>query len=311
MLEERVKLLVQNRIYVWRSKRTGKFLTLCQKRVLDERLTLSQIDLNRYAEVSSTIEETLYRFAADDLSEKLCKQCQSKRNTFVSIDNGWSTFCSCSCASKYKVENGITWVNKAGWKHNDETKKKMSKNHADFRGDKNPFRSAIRKDPSKREELSARTRKRWDSYSREQRNLIRENFSKAHINNPRDSTSYHKNHKAGWFESNKTDAKLFYRSSWERMVCEHLENNAKVTTFQTEPFAIPYTDAEGLTRHTKVDFYVEHVDGNAIIEVKPSVFVDKGNTPYKIKTCQEYARHNHLRFFLITEKELKHLEDIL
>lgn len=311
MLKERVELLVQNRIYVWRGKRTGKFLTLCQKRVIDERLTLSQIDLNRYAEVSYTIEETLYRFASDDLSEKLCKQCQAKRNTFVSIDKGWSTFCSNSCASKYKVENGITWVNKAGWKHSDETKKKMSENHADFTGDKNPLKIAISKDPSTRKELSNRATKRWASYSKEQRNSIRENFSRAQLQNSRDLVSYHKNHKAGWFESNKTDRKLFYRSSWERRVCEHLENSDKVTTFQTEPFAIPYTDAEGLTRHTKVDFYAEHVDGNVIIEVKPSVFVDKGNTPYKIKTYEEYARQNHLRFLLITEKELEHLEDIL
>lgn len=311
MLKERVESLVQNKIYVWRSKKTGKFLTLCQKRVLDERLTLSQIDLTDYAKVSSTIEETLYRFATDDLSEKLCKHCQANQNAFVSIDNGWSTFCSNSCASKYKAENGITWVNKAGWKHSDETKKKMSENHADFTGDRNPLKIAISKDPSARKELSNRTTKRWASYSKEQRNSIRENFSKAQLQNSRDSASYHKNHKAGWFESNKTDGKLFYRSSWERMVCEHLENNAKVTTFQTEPFAIPYTDAEGLTRHTKVDFYVEHADGNAIIEVKPSVFVNKGNTPYKIKTYEEYARQNHLRFFLITEKELKNLEDIL
>jgi hypothetical protein len=311
VIKERVESLVQNRIYVWRNKKTGRFLTLCQKRVIDERLVLSQIDLSTYTKVSSTIDEALYRFTNDDVSDKLCKQCRVNKNSFISIDKGWTTFCSNSCTSRYKAENGITWVNKAGWKHSDETKKKMSENHADFTGDKNPLKIAIIKDPSARKELSDRATKRWASYSKEQRNLIRENFSKAQLQNSRDSTSYHKNHKAGWFESNKTNGKLFYRSSWERMVCEYLETNAKVTAFQTEPFAIPYTDAEGLTRHTKVDFFVEHVDGNAIIEVKPSVFVDKGNTPYKIKTCEEYARQNNLRFFLITEKELKHLEDIL
>ena len=110
MLKERIELLVENKIYVWRNKKSGRFLTLCQKRVLDERLALSQIDLNRYIGVSSTIEETLYRFVTNDLSEKICKQCQAKRNTFISIDNGWSTFCSNSCANKYKAENGITWV---------------------------------------------------------------------------------------------------------------------------------------------------------------------------------------------------------
>lgn len=311
MIKERVELLVKNKIYVWRNKKSGRFLTLCQKRVLDERLSVSQIDLAEYSAISSRIEETLYRFITDDLSEKLCSYCKEKRNTFISIDNGWTTFCSNSCASKYKAENGITWVNTAGWKHSGATKKKMSENHADFRGDKNPLRVSIEKDPSVREELSKRTKKRWDSYTKEERNQMREAFSKAQLQNPRDSASYHKNHKAGWFESTKADKRLFYRSSWERTVCEHLENNSKVRKFQTEPFAIPYTDAEGLTRHTKVDFFVEHEDGNAIIEVKPSAFVDKGNTPYKIKTCKEYAEQNHLRFFLITEKELKHLEDIL
>lgn len=41
-----------------------------------------------------------------------------------------------------------------GKKHSEETRKKMSENHPDFTGEKNPLKNAIKKDPSIRKKLS-------------------------------------------------------------------------------------------------------------------------------------------------------------
>lgn len=48
-----------------------------------------------------------------------------------------------------------------GKKHSDATKEKMRANHADFTGDANPYRQALIRDPSKRDEARARTERRW------------------------------------------------------------------------------------------------------------------------------------------------------
>ncbi len=311
MKQDRLGKLLDNKIYIWRNKKTGKFLTLCQKRVIKDRILQLNEDMSLYEQKSRCIEEIIYRFVTDDLAEKLCKQCNENTTTFISIEKGWHTFCSGSCASKYKSEQGITWVNRPGWKHTEKSKNIMSKNHADFSGSKNPFKIKMESDIEFKEEFRQKVRDRWSNYSIDELNSIREVFSKAQANSTRDSADYHKNHKAGWFNSTKMNKTMFYRSSWEMKVCEYLENNIDVTYYNIEPFLMPYIDAEGLNRHTKVDFYVEHKGKKFIFEVKPSAFLETGNTPFKIKAYEEYANKNNMSFILITEKELENLGDIL
>lgn len=311
MKQDRLGKLLDNKIYIWRNKKSGKFLTLCQKRVIKDRILQMNEDMSLYDQKSMCIEETIYRFVTDDLIEKLCKQCNENTTTFISIEKGWHTFCSGSCASKYKSDQGITWVNQPGWTHTEKSKKIMSENHADFSGSKNPFKIKMETDAEFRQQFKDNVRERWNSYTTDELNSIREIFSKAQANSLRDSESYHKNHKSGWFESDKMGKKMFYRSSWEKRVCEFLEYNNEVIKYQIEPFLLPYTDMEGLTRHTKIDFYVEHVKGNYIMEVKPSVFLEKDNTPFKINAYREYSSKNNMKFILITEKELENLGDLL
>jgi len=53
-----------------------------------------------------------------------------------------------------------------GKKHSDSTKIKMSNNHADFSGDKNPFKNSL-KDPIKLKEFKDRCVNTWDNRSEE------------------------------------------------------------------------------------------------------------------------------------------------
>jgi len=50
-----------------------------------------------------------------------------------------------------------------GKQHSNKTKKKMSKNHANFEGDKNPFKKALLKYPEKVEEHKDRCKELWEN----------------------------------------------------------------------------------------------------------------------------------------------------
>jgi hypothetical protein len=312
MIEERLTELIDRRIYIWRNKESGKFLTLCQKKVLEERIM--GIDLYPYSTVSKTIEETIYRFVTNDSGRKMCKFCGINQVSFISIDSGWATFCCNSCSSKYKAENGITWVNKPGWKHSEKTKARMSENHADFSGDKNPLKIKIASDPAFSDTLSKNKALYWANLDKDRRKELSETFSMAQANSPnRDNTSIHKNHKSGHFLSKKMAKKMFYRSSWELAVCEFLDDETNdVIFFDIEPFTIEYELDNGEKRYTRVDFHVIHADGRQrILEVKPEAFLNEGNVPYKIKGCKKYARENNMDFLVITKKELEILGEVL
>lgn len=68
--------------------------------------------------------------------------------------------------SKIYSGKGNPFYNK---KHNKQTKEKMSKNHADFNGDKNPFRIASRKNPKLLKDLGERTKQQWAKLSKEEK----------------------------------------------------------------------------------------------------------------------------------------------
>lgn len=312
MIKERLDMLLNHNIYVSRKKKNGDFLTLCQKRVLYDRIHSSGIDLSEYLEVSDKIEEAIFRFATKDLTEKKCEQCNSKNVSFISINNGWSSFCSQSCSSKYKVDNGVCWVTKSGWKHTDDTKKKMSENHADFSGENNPFKNKMDNDENFRKEISERKKHYWESLSEKRRKEISEIFSKGQANSNKKSENSHKNHKSGYFYSYKMDKEMFYRSSWELKVCEYLDKkDNSIEEFDIEPFYIEY-EFDNEKRYTRIDFYVKYYDGREkIIEVKPSSFLNSGNVPNKIKGCEKYAIDKNMSFVVITEAELKNLEEVL
>ena len=65
---------------------------------------------------------------------------------------------------------------------------------------------------------------------------------------------------------------VIYRSSWERAVCNFLDNSKDVARWSSEEVIIDYTCATDRKRHRYfVDFLAEMTDGSTIlIEVKPA-----------------------------------------
>jgi len=312
MNQQYTKILLDNDIYVIRKKTNGHFYTLCQKRVLSERLEKSGIDLSKYERYSSSIEEKIYRFSIDDAEEKICEQCKINRTTFISIAKGWHRFCSNRCASKNKVEIGISIASKSGWKHSDKTRKKMSENHADFSGDKNPFAKKYNNDPDFRNQFSAVHRDRWASYDDKRMREIRETFSLASAKSENKNANAHKKHKSGNYYSSKMNKEMFYRSSWELEVCEYLNDARHIKWFDIEPYCVEYQLNEQETRYTRLDFHIKTECGKEIIaEVKPEGLIHHGNNPQKIEGLKLYAKENGYEFLLITKQILDKLEEYI
>lgn len=194
--------------------------------------------------------------------------------------------------------NGNPFYNR---KHTDDTKQKMSQNHADFTGNKNPYKKALDSDPEKRQEASLRMKLIWEQMDDDTKTARSTKLSLAICN-----SEFHKNfssvkhHQNGHLKTLKA-GRIFYRSSWEKDVAIFLENNSLVKTFSSEPFAVHYKDNEK-ERHTRPDFLVECVKETYLIEVKPEALVSRNKT--KIDAMRDYATLHNMRFLLISEPEL-------
>jgi hypothetical protein len=181
-----------------------------------------------------------------------------------------------------------------GEKHDEETITRMSKNHADFSGDKNPFKRAC-KDEKFRKKISTLRKKIWEDKSDEDKKRIAEKLSISMANSKQHYTN--KKHKSGFFTTKKGKV-FYYRSSWENEVCKDLDSCALVNDFSLEPFVINYTQKDGKKRHSRIDFFVEFINGDkAIVEIKPSGLIEF--CPDKIQGYKDYCKNNAIQFFLM------------
>jgi len=189
--------------------------------------------------------------------------------------------------------------------HTDNAKNKMSKNHADFFGDKNPFKKSL-SDPSKLEEHKRRCLNIWKARDIEWRRAFSEKLSKAMAeSNNFKSPNFHKNHKSGHFESSKC-GKVFFRSSWEERLCIALSEDENVEAFNLEEFTIKYNDGD-INRHTRIDFTILTKDSTKyMIEVKPRSLIDKNHL--KINEMKSYSESNGYLFYVWSIEEIERYE---
>jgi len=115
---------------------------------------------------------------------------------------------------------------------------------------------------------------------------------------------------SGWFFSQKSNKKMYYRSSWELKVLEYLEKSNKVRFFDTEPFAIDYKLEEQAKKYVP-DILITYVNGSrCLCEIKPEFFFNE-ITLIKIEAAKKWCEENHAKFQLVSNNEIENLESIL
>lgn len=109
---------------------------------------------------------------------------------------------------------------------------------------------------------------------------------------------------SGWFESQKCEKSMFYRSSYERRYFEMLEIDTNVSAFQSEPFRLPYL-FEGSMKNYVPDVLVTLQNGvQQLVEVKPGALVNDTQNIAKRNAAQAWCHANGVEYVLVTEKDL-------
>jgi hypothetical protein len=198
-----------------------------------------------------------------------------------------------------------------GERHTDAAKKKMSENHGDISGEKNPFSRSL-KDPQKHEEHVQRCLSIWESRDEEYRRKFGEKLSESLAGSKKFiGSGYYTRHKHGFLETEKA-GRVFYRSSWEKRVCEFLDSCNLVTSFSVEPYCVKYTNSNGDTRYTRIDFEIKTTSGlRTIFEVKPEALLKYGENHNKIAGIKSYCKLHEYQFCLIHKESLDNLGNII
>jgi hypothetical protein len=208
---------------------------------------------------------------------------------------------------KYQEKNAGDGNPFFGKKHSKKTRKRMSDNHADVTGNKNPLVRWLEKDPKNREIYSKRMKEVWkDPKNYEtvcKRNL--ENVKQSMLNGNHNPYS---NCECGWFESIKFSNKFYYQSSYEKMFLEFCESSNKIKALQRLSFVIPYKDNSGKQRNYYPDFLVNQTN---VIEIKPKSMLNYNHNKQKIAAGKKYCDKNGYEYKLLMEDELKNLDKIL
>jgi len=197
-----------------------------------------------------------------------------------------------------------------GKKHTLLTQQKMSKNHADFNGDKNPYKIAAKRDPQLLVRQARSWRKQyWNKLKRDPVRFKRfcEERSKIVSNSIAKGKccSYGRGHKHGYFYSRKQDLKMYFRSSWEESFLLYCEKSEPIKTFVNCPIVIPYK-FNGNIKNYLPDFLLNN---HLIVEIKPSKISAMLQSKMKRKALKGFCKNNkNYAYVWVTEKELKNLD---
>jgi hypothetical protein len=99
----------------------------------------------------------------------------------------------------------------------------------------------------------------------------------------------------GQYTSIKTGATCNYRSSWEAEFMRILDAEPRVSTWNYEPFTIPYV-YEGKTRRYIPDFLIVLDGEDVLVEVKPPSLTDTGLNEAKRQAALEFCQRNGWKY---------------
>jgi len=173
-----------------------------------------------------------------------------------------------------------------GRQHSDETKQKMSANHADVSGPNNGMYGRKHRDSSK------------DAMSDKHSLLLLVGKQRP----------YGGNSKKGDHRSNKTGREHFYKSGWELSLMRWLDMAPFVVDWDYECVRIPYV----YDRHKRwyvPDFMVTFVDGHRELwEVKPVEFIGSEKNVLKSEATRAWCVENNVtRYRTLTGDDLRAL----
>lgn len=113
----------------------------------------------------------------------------------------------------------------------------------------------------------------------------------------------------GWYESTKMKKSFFYRSGYENIVFQCLDELHCVNSYDVEPFEIPYIHQGKAHKYTP-DIIVSYVDGRKeIIEIKPASQTLMQKNQDKWYACQEACKARGWDFVVITEQGINKLKN--
>lgn len=118
----------------------------------------------------------------------------------------------------------------------------------------------------------------------------------------------------GTHKSPKCNELINYRSSWEYIVCLHLDNDPNVISYEYEKMRIPYVSNRKYMkiRHYTPDFVVLYSDGRkVIIEVKPKSRLNNLKVVKKAEATRYWAKANNIEYVFWTEDIIKEIKKLL
>jgi hypothetical protein len=162
-----------------------------------------------------------------------------------------------------------------GKKHSKIAREKMSKNHADFTGDKNPLKKFL-KNESKHRDYCLRIKNAKEDFKKNTKKYAKwkDNISRSivqgHINGV--FKPYGRGHKQGSFYSKLQNKKICFRSSYEERFliwCEKMQ-----VSFNTCKISIKYKDKEEKNHRYLPDFSVFYSGIEVVVEIKPENLIN-------------------------------------
>lgn len=133
---------------------------------------------------------------------------------------------------------------------------------------------------------------------------VRENRSKAVTQAYLDGKFDGHHAVSGHFFSEKNNKEVHYRSSYELVAYEILEQLSVVRSYEVEPFGIQYEYRKS-KHYTIPDILVTYMDGSKeLIEVKPSFKLRRTKERAKLRAMKEHAESEGWDFSVWTEGEL-------
>lgn len=223
-----------------------------------------------------------------------------------------TNFCSRECYWKYKKIDPRV-VGKKGRPCSEETKKKLSKIHKGLQaGEKHPLYGRHHTQETK-DKIATKAKERFQKdqtknpmygrkHTKEAKEKISATRTKKWING-----EYKDSYATGHYISTKTGKKMFYKSSWEKVCMEWLDNNNDIITYEYENLRMPYF-VQGKTqlhkRYYIPDFFVTFQDGSRELwEIKPIQLTKTKTALLKAEAAITYCKENGIDSYRVLTKE--------